>query len=54
MHSGDKASQSISLAQWLWSFSEIAHVKDGHICNENQYLFQWEVTLLLRHILAQL
>ena len=24
----------------LWSFSENARVKDGHICDENQYLFQ--------------
>ena len=39
MHSEDKASPSISLAG-CGSFSENAHVKDGHICDENQYFFQ--------------
>ena len=34
MHSGDKASPSISLAGCGH------HLKDGHICDENQYLFQ--------------
>ena len=39
MDSGDKASPIINLAG-CGSFSENAHVKDGNICNENQYLFQ--------------
>ena len=34
MHSGQHQSSL------LWSLSENAHVKDGHICDENQYLFQ--------------
>ena len=44
MLNDDEASPSISLAGFL-SFCENAHVKDGHICDKNQYLFQ--DTLLL-------
>ena len=39
MHSGDKASPSISLAG-CGHLVKNADVKDGHICDENQYLFQ--------------
>ena len=53
MHSGDKASLRICLADCR-SFSENAHLKEGHICEQYQYLFQGEVTQLLRHILVQL
>ena len=45
MLNGDEASQSISLAGII-SFSEKDHVKDGHICDINQNLFQEKLLLI--------
>ena len=39
MHTDDKASPSISLAG-CGHLVKNTHVKDGHICDENQNLFQ--------------
>ena len=45
MLNGDEASLNISLAGFL-SFSENAHMKDGHIFDKKQYLFQEKLLLI--------
>ena len=48
MLNGDEASPSNGLVLFL-SFSEHAHVKDGHVCDKNQYLFQEMLPLIVSY-----
>ena len=47
MHSDDKASPS-----QFWSFSENAHVKDGHMCDETSTCFKRSYSLIVSYSLA--